>query len=63
MRLPEGFMATDYSARTGLSVDTLEGRLAVAEARGLIESFDGPGWRPTALGLRFLNDLTVTFLP
>jgi hypothetical protein len=63
MRLPEGFMATDYSARTGLSVDTLEGRLAVAEARGLIESFDGPGWRPTALGLRFLNDLTATFLP
>jgi oxygen-independent coproporphyrinogen-3 oxidase len=63
MRLPEGFMASDYSARTGLSVDTLEGRLAVAEARGLIEPFDGPGWRPTALGLRFLNDLTATFLP
>lgn len=63
MRLPEGFLASDYSARTGLSVDTLEERLAVAEAKGLIESFDGPGWRPTALGLRFLNDLTAIFLP
>ena len=63
MRLPEGFMVSDYSARTGLSVDTLEGRLAVAEAKGLIESFDGPGWRPTALGMRFLNDLTAIFLP
>ncbi len=63
MRLPEGFMVSDYSARTGLSVDTLEGRLAVAAAKGLIESFDGPGWRPTALGMRFLNDLTAIFLP
>ena len=63
MRLPEGFLASDYNARTGLSVDTLEERLAVAEAKGLIESFDGPGWRPTALGLRFLNDLTAIFLP
>ncbi len=63
MRLPEGFLASDYSARTGLSVDTLEERLAVAEVKGLIESFDGPGWRPTALGLRFLNDLTAIFLP
>ena len=63
MRLPEGFLASDYSARTGLSVDTLEEGLAVAEAKGLIESFDGPGWRPTALGLRFLNDLTAIFLP
>lgn len=63
MRLPQGFLASDYSARTGLSVDTLEERLAVAEVKGLIESFDGPGWRPTALGLRFLNDLTAIFLP
>ena len=56
-------MVSDYSARTGLSVDTLDGRLAVAEGKGLIESFDGPGWRPTALGMRFLNDLTAIFLP
>ncbi len=63
LRLPEGFMASDYSARTGRSVDTLEERLALAEAKGMMESFDGPGWRPTALGLRFLNDLTAIFLP
>ncbi len=63
LRLPGGFAESDYTARTGLSVDTIKERLESAEAKGMIESVDGSGWRPTALGLRFQNDLTAMFLP
>lgn len=63
LRLPQGFTEADYSGRTGLSVDTVGQRLAAARARGLLEPFDEHGWRPTALGSRFLNDLTAMFLP
>jgi oxygen-independent coproporphyrinogen-3 oxidase len=62
LRLPEGFTASDYIARTGLSLDPLREGLELAQAKGMIESIDGPGWRPTAFGLRFLNDLTAIFL-
>ena len=55
--------AADFRERTGLSTDTIAGRLAAAEQNGMIEAFDGPGWRPTALGSRFLNELAVAFLP
>jgi hypothetical protein len=44
-------------------MDTINERLESARGRGMIESFEGPGWRPTALGLRFQNDLTESFLP
>ncbi len=63
LRLPEGFTAADYIARTGLSVDSLREGLELARVKGMIEPVDGPGWRPTAFGLRFLNDLTAIFLP
>lgn len=63
LRLKQGFTAAEYLARTGLSVDAIEDQLLAAAQKGLIESFDGPGWRPTALGLRFQNDLTAAFLP
>ena len=62
LRLPEGFTASDYIARTGLSLDPLREGLELAQAKGMIEPIDGPGWRPTAFGLRFLNDLTAIFL-
>lgn len=63
LRLNQGFSAAEYVARTGLAVDTIEDRLALAAQNGMIESFEGPGWRPTTLGLRFQNDLTASFLP
>jgi putative oxygen-independent coproporphyrinogen III oxidase len=63
LRLKQGFTAAEYLARTGLAVDSIEDQLLAAAQKGLIESFDGPGWRPTALGLRFQNDLTAAFLP
>ena len=63
LRLPEGFAESHYTSRTGLSFDTIEERLESAQCRGMIERVDGPGWRPTALGLRFQNDLIATFLP
>lgn len=63
LRLPGGFTESDYTRQTGLSMDTINERLEAARSRGMIESFEGPGWRPTALGLRFQNDLTASFLP
>lgn len=63
LRLSRGFAAADYVARTGLSVDTIEDRLVLATQKGMIEPVDGPGWRPTALGSRFQNDLIGLFLP
>jgi putative oxygen-independent coproporphyrinogen III oxidase len=63
LRLPEGFSEAEYSGRTGLSVDKVREPLATARAKGLLEPLAADGWRPTALGLRFLNDLTGMFLP
>jgi coproporphyrinogen III oxidase-like Fe-S oxidoreductase len=40
---------------------SVEGKLAEAEARGLLVS-RGDGWCPTELGRRFLNDLQLRFL-
>lgn len=62
LRLPEGFTASDYISRTGLSLDPLREGLELAQAKGMIEPIDRSGWRPTAFGLRFLNDLTAIFL-
>ena len=62
-RLPAGFTAPDYTDRTGLPIETIADGLEVAEARGMIRSFEGSKWQPTTLGLRFQNDLTAIFLP
>ena len=61
LRLNEGFSLEDYRRRTGLELDSVAGRLAQAEERGLLVS-RGDGWRPTELGRRFLNDLQASFL-
>ncbi len=63
LRLPDGFAVSDYTSRTGLSADTVKERLEQAARKGMIEPVAGPGWRPTALGLRFQNDLAASFLP
>ena len=61
LRLNEGFSADDYRHRTGLELDSVAGRLAKVEDRGLLAS-RGSRWRPTELGRRFLNDLQASFL-
>jgi putative oxygen-independent coproporphyrinogen III oxidase len=65
LRLNEGFTRDQYQAATGLRLADIEEKLANAKNRGLlVESASGaaPGWRPTELGLRFLNDLQGSFL-
>jgi coproporphyrinogen III oxidase-like Fe-S oxidoreductase len=61
LRLNEGFTVRDYRRRTGLEMASVEGKLADGEARGLLMS-RADNWRPTELGLRFLNDLQASFL-
>ena len=63
LRTTGGFSESDFTARTGLPVDSIRERLEAAQAKGMIVPLNGPGWRPTGLGLRFQNDLTAAFLP
>jgi oxygen-independent coproporphyrinogen-3 oxidase len=63
LRLPEGFSSARFAERTGLPAATLAEPLRQASADGLIRQATGDIWQPTALGLRFLNDLQARFLP
>lgn len=63
LRLPGGFSLGQFSARSGLAPGALLPELRKAEAEGLMLSFGEDGWRPSSLGLRFLNDLQARFLP
>jgi putative oxygen-independent coproporphyrinogen III oxidase len=62
LRLNAGFKSDCYEARTGLALSSIDEKLQQARYRGLLEQQPG-GWRPTELGRRFLNDLTLSFLP
>jgi putative oxygen-independent coproporphyrinogen III oxidase len=61
LRLNDGFTRDGYETRTGLALQLLDEKLVRARRRGLIEESPS-GWRPTELGLRFLNDLQASFL-
>jgi len=61
LRLTAGFAIPLFTERTGLSPAALEPGLTQARARGLIEQ-GASHVRPTALGMRFLNDLQQLFL-
>jgi len=64
LRLTAGFGAADFEARTGLPLATVAAPLERLARRGLLAAAaDGAWWRPTELGLRFLNDLQLAFLP
>lgn len=63
LRLREGFSMTHFEARTGLSGQSLEAKLAVAERRKLLQRLDGDRWCPTERGWQFLNELQLLFLP
>jgi oxygen-independent coproporphyrinogen-3 oxidase len=61
LRLVEGVDRALFESRTGLTVDSLNGALAQARQRGLIEVASDQ-WVPTELGRRFLNELQALFL-
>ena len=61
LRLNDGFGSDEYQARTGLGLEFLHEKLSAGQAKGLLERRP-EGWRPTALGRRFLNDLQASFL-
>ena len=61
LRLVEGFSTLDFVARTGLPAASIEAPLQGLAGRGLVEPTD-VGWRTTALGFRFLNDVLEAFL-
>jgi putative oxygen-independent coproporphyrinogen III oxidase len=62
LRLTAGFSMEAFVARTGLESVRIAAPLAKALARGLLER-TVDGYRPSSLGLRFLNDLLVEFMP
>jgi oxygen-independent coproporphyrinogen-3 oxidase len=61
LRLKEGFSLTDYMARTGLAMTSIQKGLAQAEAKGLLARDLAKVW-PTEKGFDFLSDLQELFL-
>ncbi|HEY6824387.1 MAG TPA: radical SAM family heme chaperone HemW [Steroidobacteraceae bacterium] len=62
LRLNTGFEMTTFTARTGLEAEAIAGPLrAAVDAQLLLTT--AAGYRPSARGLRFLNDLLLYFLP
>jgi oxygen-independent coproporphyrinogen-3 oxidase len=64
LRLREGFTLARFGERTGLPLSAVEGPLAQAQRRGLLEHDVTTGTvRPTVRGFDFLSDLQALFLP
>lgn len=61
LRLRHGFSLREFSERTGLGMNALEGGLREAERKGLVER-DFSRVRPTERGFDFLSDLQQLFL-
>ena len=62
LRLVKGFDRELYEARTGLEWSTVSTTLETLHAENLVAS-GPPGWRASARGLLFLNELLTRFLP
>ncbi|MGE0049435.1 MAG: radical SAM family heme chaperone HemW [Acidithiobacillus sp.] len=62
LRLLEGFDEELFEERTGISFLLVEARLRQAQRDGLMRR-EGRHWRPTPLGLNWLNQLCRQFLP
>lgn len=62
LRLIDGFPAALFEERTGLAWQTVMATLESLRAAGRVE-LEAGRCRPTDLGLRFLNDSLVAFLP
>ncbi|MEP7242900.1 MAG: radical SAM family heme chaperone HemW [Gammaproteobacteria bacterium] len=62
LRLTDGFEEQTFRARTGLDWTSVAVTFEALRARGLVV-VEGTVRKPTPLGLRFLNDLLLEFLP
>ena len=62
MRLVHGVEFDLFERATGLSPEQMTPALSDAQSRGLMDCSQGR-WAPTRLGLDFLNDLQILFLP
>jgi oxygen-independent coproporphyrinogen-3 oxidase len=62
LRLSDGVPATLFSERTGLPLTAIAEELEQSRRAGLLDPDPGR-LRPTARGLRFLNELLQGFLP
>ncbi|WP_248885439.1 radical SAM family heme chaperone HemW [Acidithiobacillus acidisediminis] len=62
LRLLEGFDESMFEERTGVSFLLVEPRLRQAAQEGLMQR-EGRHWRPTSLGMNWLNQLCQRFLP
>ena len=63
LRLLEGFSIQHFEMRTGLPAAALAEVLESARRKNMLEQIDSDWWRPTTLGLQFLNELQGLFLP
>ena len=61
LRLPQGFDKRIFEERTGLPLQNIQVQCDIAKKQGLLEETE-LRIKPTALGLRFLNDLLNPFL-
>lgn len=61
LRLVDGVPLGDFTARTGVSLETIAGALADAKRRQWLRDEDGR-LHTTALGQRFLNDVIGSFI-
>ena len=61
LRLCKGFPSQLFTERTGLGLERIAAPLQSALQRGLLLS-TGSGYRPSALGLRFLNETLLLFM-
>jgi oxygen-independent coproporphyrinogen-3 oxidase len=61
LRLTAGFAPALFGERTGMGLNAIEAPLQAAEKKGLLYR-DHTVIRPTAMGMRFLNDLQGMFL-
>jgi oxygen-independent coproporphyrinogen-3 oxidase len=62
LRLVDGFDAALFPARTGIGWETLAATIEDLVCRGLLEK-EGGRLKPTPQGLRFLNELLLSFVP
>lgn len=62
LRLAGGFTCRSFEERTGLAWDVIGAPIAALRERGLLEMTATHCW-PSPLGLRFLNDLLLEFMP
>ena len=62
LRLTAGFEQASFAARTGLAWEVVDAPVQAAQRAGLLLRTAG-GYRPSARGLQFLNDLLLGFLP